>query len=260
MNQKYDPLNCPCLADSGANTSSWKYPNTWSGKGYFPTFPASSPYVLSVGATMGQKHLVPSVGEAEIACQSQLGGVITSGGGFSSYYPVPPWQINAQKQYFSSLTASPAPGYNAQGRGYPDISLLGVDYSVMLNGQIDFVYGTSCSSPVLAGMITLLNSLRARKGLAPVGFMNPTLYSNRASSSYRDVTSGTNEYCSTNTNPSSALKCNGFAASTGWDPVTGFGSITFVNLAALFNVTVKYSSPSQSFQANDIFTYSVLGE
>ena len=215
----------------------WKYSHSWSGQGYFPTFPASSPYVLSVGATMGQKNVVPSLGETEIACQSQLGGVITTGGGFSTYYPVPSWQENTQKQYFESLATSPDAGYNSQGRGYPDISLVGVDYPVIINGLTKYVYGTSCVSPVIAGMITLLNTLRAQSGLGTIGFLNPTLYSNRASSSYRDVTSGTNGYCSVS-NPSSALKCKGFNATSGWDPLTGFGSITFVNLAVLFNVTI----------------------
>ena len=44
------------------------------GKGYFPSFPATSPYVTAVGATMG-----PESGMSEIACQAQLGGVITTG-------------------------------------------------------------------------------------------------------------------------------------------------------------------------------------
>ena len=46
----------------------------WSGRGYFPSFPATSPYVTAVGATMG-----PESGNPEVACQSQLGGVITTG-------------------------------------------------------------------------------------------------------------------------------------------------------------------------------------
>jgi len=49
-------------------------PTSWTGRGYFPSFPATSPYVTAVGATMG-----PESGTEEIACQSQLGGVITTG-------------------------------------------------------------------------------------------------------------------------------------------------------------------------------------
>jgi len=46
----------------------------WSGVGYFPSFPASAPYVTAVGATQG-----PESDDPEIACQSQEGGVITTG-------------------------------------------------------------------------------------------------------------------------------------------------------------------------------------
>lgn len=44
-----------------------------------PSFPATSPYVTAVGATMGSSNVVPNLGESEIACQSQQGGVITTG-------------------------------------------------------------------------------------------------------------------------------------------------------------------------------------
>ena len=38
-----------------------------------------------------------------ILLQSQLGGVITSGGGFSTVYPRPEWQDTAVDDYFSGL-------------------------------------------------------------------------------------------------------------------------------------------------------------
>ena len=31
----------------------WLGSNSWHGQGYFPSFPATSPYVTSIGATMG---------------------------------------------------------------------------------------------------------------------------------------------------------------------------------------------------------------
>ena len=40
---------------------------TWAGTGYFPSFPASNPYVTAVGATMGAGGAVP-VGKPEVAC------------------------------------------------------------------------------------------------------------------------------------------------------------------------------------------------
>jgi hypothetical protein len=46
----------------------------------------------------------------------------------------------------------PYPGYNSEGRGYPDIALLGVSYNVVVGGVITQLYGTSCSTPVMAGL------------------------------------------------------------------------------------------------------------
>ena len=44
--------------------------------GYVPFFPASSPYVLSVGATQG----LELANKYERACSAATGGIITSGG------------------------------------------------------------------------------------------------------------------------------------------------------------------------------------
>eukprot|EP01034_Spumella_vulgaris_P029131 gene29131-36124_t len=119
----YEIWNCPCQADSGSDVSSWPYDSTWTGTGYFPYFPAASPYVTTVGATMGPETLTP-----EVACEAQLGGVITTGGGFSTYYPQPSWQTQAVANYFGNLTSQPVKGFNVKGRAYPDVSLIGVDY------------------------------------------------------------------------------------------------------------------------------------
>jgi hypothetical protein len=46
--------------------------------------------------------------------------------------------------------------------------------------------------------------------------------------------SGENNYCSTGGPPSGALACaSGFYAATGWDPTTGWGSVTLGNLATI---------------------------
>lgn len=143
--------NCACQAPSPSTASSWTGSNSWSGNGYFPSFPATCPYVTAVGATMGGSTVVPSPGQSEIACQSNMGGVITTGGGFSTYFPQPSWQTNAVNAYFSRVPASSlSPGFNVKGRGYPDISLLGVDYQVVIDGSINGIFGTSCSTPAFA--------------------------------------------------------------------------------------------------------------
>ena len=54
----------------------------------------------------------PESNNPEVACQSNTGGVITTGGGFSSFYPTPSWQQAAVTQYLnSSVGKSAASGY-----------------------------------------------------------------------------------------------------------------------------------------------------
>jgi tripeptidyl-peptidase-1 len=150
--------NCACNADSSSSIlfTSWSG-TSWSGQGYFPSFPATCPYVTAVGGTMGSGGSVPSLGE-EIACQSQLNGIITTGGGFSTFYPTPTWQQDAVNTYFDNLpsASTPSSGYNINGRGYPDISFVAVRYQVMIGGSIFNIYGTSASSPVMAAFGKLL--------------------------------------------------------------------------------------------------------
>ena len=65
---------------------------------------------------------------AESVAQSDVNGAITSGGGFSNHYPRPLWQSDAVSAYLTGASApgrSPLPGYNRNGRGYPDISAAG---------------------------------------------------------------------------------------------------------------------------------------
>eukprot|EP01033_Poteriospumella_lacustris_P018393 gene18393-13225_t len=104
--------------------------------GYYPDFPSTSPYVTSVGATMG-----PESGTEEVTCQTPS-SVITSGGGFSNsnYFdpvtgmyglanPVPYWQQSVVEQYLMQHVGTVLYGYG-EGRGYPDVSMLGNNYYV----------------------------------------------------------------------------------------------------------------------------------
>ena len=47
----------------------------------------------------------------------------------------------------------PNPSFNRYGRGYPDISLAGVNYLTIVNQTFYSLSGTSASSPVFAGII-----------------------------------------------------------------------------------------------------------
>ena len=159
-------------------------------------------------------------GNPEIATQSQMGGLSTSGGGFSTHFGRPSYQNSAAAGYFNRV--SPYPGYAAAGRGYPDLAVASVNYIITIGGTAHVVAGTSACTPVIAGIISLVNAARFRAGLSPVGWFHPILY-NYHSLFTRDVTSGNNSCTCCSPNP---VCCSqGFAATTGWDPVTGFGSI-----------------------------------
>jgi len=193
--------------------------------GYHPSFPASSPYVTAIGATQG-----PESGEKEIACQSNEGGVITTGGGFSTIFSAPAYQQAAVKGYFATLPTAqqPVSGYATSGRGYPDVSMAGLNYEVVIAGQTYKVSGTSASAPVVAGMVSLVNAARLKAGKPALGFLNTALYQNGKSVT-NDVTEGENQ-CT-----ASKVCCDqGFYATAGWDPLTGYGSVDFQKFYNVF--------------------------
>jgi len=190
--------------------------------GYSPSFPATSAYVTAVGATQGAESGLP-----ETACQSDTGGVITTGGGFSTIFSAPSWQTSAIATYFSTAK-TPATGYNTQGRGYPDVSLAGLNYEVVVGGNTYAVSGTSASSPTVAAFVALVNSARLANGKPSLGFLNPAIYAYGTQFS-NDITSGENN-CTAGT-----VCCSqGFYAAAGWDPLTGFGSVDYAKFYDIF--------------------------
>jgi len=169
---------------------------------FVPTYPAASPYVTSVGGTTG----VPE------------SGVDFSSGGFSNYWTRPTWQTQAVSDYLTkygkNLPSSKL--YNGTyGRGFPDVSAQGTDFTIVIDGFNEPVDGTSCSAPTFSGIVALLNDVRLQAQKTTLGFLNPLFYSNPTS--FNDITSGNNPGCGT----------NGFYASQGWDPVTGLGTPNF---------------------------------
>lgn len=206
---------CMCDEDSSSDQLSWATENSWTGVGYFPSFPATSPYVTAVGATMG-----PNKGSSEVTCQSNKGGIITSGGGFSTYFNQSSWQVKAVSDYLKSDDNYANPGYNPLGRGYPDVSLIGVEYAVIVDGEVNYIYGTSCSSPVFAAFISILNAARSQQGYPSLGFLNPTLYSggyNQSVTFFNDIVVGENNCCANDDYPSTPSQCcnSGFNATKG---------------------------------------------
>jgi len=193
---------------------------------YRPNFPASSPYVTTVGATQG-----PESDLTEIACSAHTGGGITTGGGFSTVFAQPDYQRSAVSGYFAALPSQPKAGFNQSGRAYPDVALAGHAYQVYIGGQLQSVDGTSASAPVFAAMVSLANAERKRQGKPALGFLNHKLYSNSAASSFNDIVDGSNKCTAGGQSFFGVLPpqccCEGFDATAGWDPVTGLGSVDY---------------------------------
>jgi tripeptidyl-peptidase-1 len=159
-----------------------------------------------------------------------------SGGGFSNIYPIPSYQSKAVNGYLTnhkppyiSYSATIDHGidagggaYNRNGRGYPDVSVVGDNLVIFNRGTPVLIGGTSASAPVWASLINRINEERLAAGKSTVGFVNPTLYANPGV--MHDITTGNNPGCNT----------NGFSASTGWDPVTGLGTSNCPALLKLF--------------------------
>ncbi|KAF7351706.1 Serine protease S53 [Mycena sanguinolenta] len=174
---------------------------------FVPSAPGNCPFVTAVGGSGG---LPPQVAAS------------LSAGGFSNYFPAPLWQLADVGSYVQSLGREYTGLYNRNGRGIPDVAMQALNVNFAWEGSYWILNGTSCSTPIFAAMIALVNDRLIAARRPVLGFLNPLLYSPRGRAAFTDVTSGTNPGCGT----------NGFSASRGWDPVTGLGTPNFERLLA----------------------------
>eukprot|EP00026_Physarum_polycephalum_P004082 Phypoly_transcript_04099.p1 GENE.Phypoly_transcript_04099~~Phypoly_transcript_04099.p1 ORF type:complete len:730 (+),score=114.96 Phypoly_transcript_04099:321-2192(+) len=222
-----------------------------------PGFPSTSPYVTTVGATQFVSRNDPSCFSGdkytctpqEVVCSTSTGAGITSSGGFSFVYPRPSYQDNLVAPYASAVNSlSASNSVNLKGRGFPDISMIGHNVPVFEKGVLSAADGTSASAPFFAGMVALLNDIRLSSGKAPLGFLNPFIYSLDASA-FNDVTQGS-------ANCSQVLCFNvGYPAAPGWDAATGRGTPVFSKWAAAVGDLPAGGMPNSasSFDARSIF-------
>lgn len=104
---------------------------------FVPGFPASCPWITTVGATEIRRN--GTLREPEIAASQYLKNdngepesSFSSGGGFSNYFSRPKYQQNAVSHYFETANlslpyfehgnTSSSGKYNRDGRGFPDVS------------------------------------------------------------------------------------------------------------------------------------------
>ena len=204
-----------------------------------PVFPGSSPYVLSIGATLvnvdqssrnytsplcQNDSCITSTREVSIS-YDRVGW--TAGGGFDIYHNETPfWQRDAVDGYLSSGVKLPnSSNFNRNGRAYPDLSAIGHSCPTYINGIVEGVDGTSCSTPVVAGLIAIINNEMWKLHRIKIGFANPMFYylHQHCPDCFQDVVEGYN-WCTEQTCCQNKTDY-GFQATKGYDPVTGLGTL-----------------------------------
>ena len=188
-------------------------------------FPASSPWVISVGGTS-----VSSQGTETFwswLSSRKWGG----GGGYSTIFQAPPWQNGLATL---PINTTPNVSYLQGMRSVPDVALPGDPlhgYVIYMGGQeLNNIGGTSCGAPMMSAFFGLINlnfPLGAAAALYSV-YRNPN-----QKIVFRDVTTGSND---------------GIPKSTGiWDckvgfnPCVGMGSFNGLLLSSALQVSSNYS-------------------
>lgn len=107
-----------CQSNDGTKTNATRF---------LPGFPATCPYVTSVGGTEGK---------------SPERALSFSSGGFSEYWYRPAWQDDAVKTYLSRHGKKWSQYYNQKGRGFPDVAAQGTGYPIFNHDKIENGGGT----------------------------------------------------------------------------------------------------------------------
>lgn len=195
-------------------------------------YPASSPFVTSVGGTNFVLNAANQI-QSETTWNDAPYDVAAGGGGTSVLFARPGFQ----KGFWGRKT-----------RAVPDVSMLadelpGYDIYCSVPACTSFgqgpwiaVGGTSAASPLMAGGLALLDQLARQHGRQDVGLANSLFYRvarrDPGSGVFSDVRSGSNDlgpYLAGGNH--SPLRC--CTAGTGYDRATGLGSVNLARLAPL---------------------------
>ena len=172
------------------------------------TVPVDSTNVTSVGATTLTMNGTGASWASETVWSASGGG---SSGGVSTFYNIPPWQqgINMSANLGSTTK-----------RNIPDVAMVGNHIWVIHDNTVSGGFsGTSCSAPLWAGFIALVNQQAAASSRPSVGLINSAIYAigkgANYTSDFHDVTTGSNQKSGSGAN---------FPAVTGYDLCTGWGT------------------------------------
>lgn len=234
------PAAIPEVTGAGGNEFTGDAQATVSGTGSNTTAASDPPYWS--GSNVGSDAIstalvyIPEMAWNDTTASLSAnppGGLSASGGGASIYFAKPAWQTG---------TGVPSDGK----RDVPDISMSASNFHDpylvcsedgdttpcasgfrdSAGGNFFAVGGTSASAPTFSAILALVNQYIGSSGMAPV---NPTLYSLATSnpSVFHDVTNGDNKVPCTSGTPNcpAGTTSIGFSAGTGYDQVTGLGSV-----------------------------------
>ncbi len=190
------------------------------------------------------------------------GDLAAGGGGSSTFFSKPTWQTGvgvptANHRYVPDIALNASPFHDAYLICSQDYYLSGGNSGVTTcvngfrdsSGDLAAIGGTSAAAPSFAGVLAIIN--QGTKGSQ--GNANTTLYSISAShpTAFHDITTGNNIVPCTqgSTNcPGTAPFQFGYSAGTGYDEVTGLGSIDggllALNWPQFSETTFTLSAPS----------------
>jgi len=251
------------------------------GQGYWESDPGTSDIVNSV-----EQYIPEVVWNDDTPNCGQAVCISATGGGASTLFTKPTWQTaltpSDGKRDVPDLALYASPSYPGFLFCSSDTSFWNTTQSPIQQGSCTNGFedstgvnltgagGTSFDGPIFSGILALINQ---KQGYTTgQGLINPTLYTLAAdsatyASAFHDVTSGNNDCTAGSAN---CANSDGFSAGTGYDQVTGLGSVDATNLASAWpassgtgptlistTTTVTASNNSPNVNASDTFTITV---
>ena len=189
--------------------------------------PADDPYVLGVGGTT----LTLNSGNYSSETTWNSGNAAT-GGGISSYFSQPSWQVGGGVVNSYSTGERLVPDVAADANpntGYSEYCSSVTECGGPTNPWTQ-IGGTSAAAPLWAGVLTDINSYLVANAITTLGWTNQTLYTLFSNSQtytpYHDITLGNNSIDYTGT-----PYAGDYPATACYDMTTGMGSPDAWNIA-----------------------------